>query len=88
MAHPVQLNRITGQQRQWARNRSGLAWTLALVRAARALGYTRPVDVPAHAQDLAKKTARSLHPGILQHLDHELGGTPGRPTTVPPTPAS
>lgn len=88
MAHPVQLNRITGQQRQWARNRSGLAWTLALVRAARALGYTSPADVPAHAQDLAKQTARSLHPGILQHLNHELVGAPGGRPTAPPTPAS
>lgn len=52
-----------------------LAWTIALNRAARAMGFEHHMDVPNEQVESLKSTARDIQSGIATHISqHRIAG--------------
>lgn len=61
--------------RRPTREQHRIAWTIALNRAARAMGFEHHMDVPDEQVESLKSKARDIQSGIATHISqHRIAG--------------
>ena len=61
--------------RRPTREQHHIAWTIALNRAARAMGFEHHMDVPDEQVESLKSKARDIQSGIATHIgQHRIAG--------------
>lgn len=73
MVDMAQADRTLSQKPRPSRQQNQLAWTIALNRAARSMGFTHFIDVPDSQGAEMKAIARGMHSGIASGLQRQLG---------------